>query len=323
MGISRRQLLASSALAGLAACGSEEAPDAGRSAPSSAPGAGGSASGAGGSAAGVSLRWLGNNAWDIRFGSTTILIDPWLTRFKTGTYTPEGIRPDTPLSSDPAKIDPHVGKADLILVGHGHYDHITDVPYIAKKTGAKVLGTESHLNMLKALSVPNEQTTTVKAGTRLEFAGYTVEVFHALHALSGQPPQVPFPGTRLGAVPPRPMTVADLVEGETLAYLITVDGRFRILALSTGNFDEQALAGVRPDLAIVAAGGERGYAGRLMGVIGNPKYVLPTHWDDFDVPLDEPARDWGGLTALQQAVAAASPGTKFVKLEHLQTFTPS
>jgi L-ascorbate metabolism protein UlaG (beta-lactamase superfamily) len=273
---------------------------------------------AGGS--GVTLRWLGNNAWDIRFGSTTILVDPWLTRFATGTYTPTGTRPDTPLSVDPALIDPHISAATLILVCHGHFDHMGDVPYLARKTGAKVLGTASHVNVLRAMDVPQEQLVTVSPGTRLNQDGYLIEVLHALHSLSGTPPAVPFPGTR-DTVPPRPRTVADLVEGGTLAYQITIGNALRILALSSGNFDASALAGVRPDLALVPAGGASGYAGRLMATIGNPRVVLATHWDDFDYPLAQPARDWGGLQALRESVLAASPTTRFVKLEHLQTFT--
>src|SRR5262249_37765849 len=143
---------------------------------------------------GVTLRWLGNNAWEIRFAATRILVDRWLTRFKTGTYTPAGTRLDTPLTSDPAKIDRYVGEASLILGCHGHYDHIADVPYLATKTGARVLGTESHLNMLRAYGVPDAQLTTVSGGARLDQGGYSIEVIHSLHSLSGSPPQVPFPG---------------------------------------------------------------------------------------------------------------------------------
>jgi L-ascorbate metabolism protein UlaG (beta-lactamase superfamily) len=39
--------------------------------------------------------------------------------------------------------DSHVKRADFILVTHTHYDHVLDVPYIATKTGATVIGTES------------------------------------------------------------------------------------------------------------------------------------------------------------------------------------
>ncbi|MFC6021042.1 MBL fold metallo-hydrolase [Plantactinospora solaniradicis] len=320
--LTRRGLLgastavATAAIAGGAARPANAAPTGSRAAARRWTGAAGSS--------GVRLRWLGNNAWEITFGTTTILIDPWLTRFKTGTYTPEGIRDDTPLTVDPAKIDPHVSRANLILVCHGHYDHMSDVPYIAARTGATVLGTESHHNMLRALGTPPSQFCTVRGGEYLQYDGYTVEVFQSLHSMTGPSKQVPYPGTRPGTLPPRPQTVADLVEGETLAYQITVGERFRILVLSTANFVERELAGLRPDVAIVAAGGGtvHDYVGRLMRTLDYPTWVLPSHWDDFDYPLDQPAIDWGGLQPLRDAVKTASPNTKFVKLDHLQTFTP-
>ncbi len=83
-------------------------------------------------------------------------------------------------------------------------------------------------------------------------------------------------------------------------------------------------SGLAPDLAFIQPGGGsvHQYVPRLLTALGNPRYVLPTHWDDFDHPLSEPARDWGGLTALHDAVTAASPTTQFIQLDHLQTFTP-
>jgi hypothetical protein len=75
---------------------------------------------------------------------------------------------------------------------------------------------------------------------------------------------------------------------------------------------------------MVAAGGGsiHDYVGRLMRTLGHPTWVLPTHWDDFDYPLDQPAADWNGLVPLRDAVAANSPASTFVELAHLQTFTP-
>jgi L-ascorbate metabolism protein UlaG (beta-lactamase superfamily) len=271
-------------------------------------------------ARGVRLRWLGNAGWEIRAGAKTILLDPWLTRFGAG----EATDPRTRLSVDPGKIDPHVDRADLILVGHGHYDHITDIPYIARRTGATVLGTESHLNMLRALDAPADQLATVRGGEYIDFDDVTVEVFPSLHSMGGERAQVVFPGTRPGAPPPRPAVVSDLVEGGTLAYQITVSDDFRIFALSTGNFIERELSGLRPDVAIVPPAGGRvpAYAARLMRALDHPRWVLPTHWDDFAYPLGEPARDSGALEPTRRAIAAASPRTRFVKLDHLETFSP-
>ena len=84
----------------------------------------------------MTLRWLGNHAWEISFGTTRLLTDPWVTRFPTGTYGPTGTRPDTPLVIDEATVDRYITRADLILAGHGHFDHLGDVPYVAARTGA-------------------------------------------------------------------------------------------------------------------------------------------------------------------------------------------
>jgi hypothetical protein len=78
------------------------------------------------------------------------------------------------------------------------------------------------------------------------------------------------------------------------------------------------------DLVIAAVGGRslHDYPARLMRALDRPTWVLPTHWDDFDLPLDQPARDIGALGPFRDVIAAASPHSKFVTLDHLQSFTP-
>ncbi|WP_220140316.1 MBL fold metallo-hydrolase [Kitasatospora acidiphila] len=212
--LSRRHLLGASVtgaatLAGAAALiGAAPAAASAVAPASAAPSvAGGRRSGPPGSS-GVRLRWLGNNGWEIRFGDpdkpTTILIDPWITRFRTGTYTPQGSDPATPITVDTGLIDSLNLTADQILVTHGHYDHLPDVPYLAASTGATVLGTETHANLLTALGAPEDQLSVVHGGELLQFDGYTIQVIPSLHSMTGPRKKVPFPGTRAGSPPPRP-----------------------------------------------------------------------------------------------------------------------
>ena len=121
----------------------------------------------------VVLRYLGTAGWEITNGTTTILVDPYLSRVN-GPAPPGGgsgqpVAGDTRraykwtdvATPDIAAIDAHIQQADFVLVTHTHYDHILDVPHIALKTRATVIGTESTENVMRAYGVREEQLMTV------------------------------------------------------------------------------------------------------------------------------------------------------------------
>src|SRR5436309_1577330 len=178
-GVSRRQFLGTGLAAGLAAA----ALDSGRSLllPGLAEGAE-APKGGGPGTAGVNFKWLGTDGWEITFASKAILFDPWLSRFDSGFLTGK-FNPNATLPTEETLINQHITKADQILIGHGHWDHMADVPYIAKKTNAMAIGSETHANIMRAAGVAEGKIVQVKGGEYMQFDGYTIEVFPGIHSM--------------------------------------------------------------------------------------------------------------------------------------------
>ena len=254
-------------------------------------------------AAAVTLKYLGTAGWEITDGQTTILIDPYLSRLHQTTPNDDVLPGDTrpvfaatdPAQSDAATIDAHIQRADFILITHTHADHALDLPYIARKTGATVIGTESTRNVARAYGIPSDKVIVGRGGDDLEFGTWSVRIIPSLHGILRRAPflrrdpNAPPAPTLIPADVKAPLRLNQFAEGGTLAYLIRIGGR-QILAFGSMNFIEREVEGLRPDVALVGAMPERreihDYTRRLLRAIGFPPMVLPTHWDRFNVTYD-------------------------------------
>jgi L-ascorbate metabolism protein UlaG (beta-lactamase superfamily) len=278
--------------------------------------------------------YLGAAGWEITDGKIVVIVDPYLTRLKDNTPNDRPAPEDTrrqvsrgvPIMPDTAVIDAHIRRADYILITHTHPDHALDMPYIARKTRATVIGTESTANLARALGVPERQIRSVSGHEDLRFDGISVLVVPSLHGLFSRPsdPNAPRPPPRIFPATARPpFWITDYVEGGTLAYLLRIGGR-QILIFGSMNYRESELTALRPDIAIVGAMPERAniddYTARLMRALGNPAVVLPTHWDRFNTPyeLGQPQIAMDRVRAFMEEVKVASPSTRVILGEHLK-----
>lgn len=249
----------------------------------------------------LSLTHFGAAGWSITDGRTTVLLDPYLSRirFKGRKYGPHDatevpgdtrtvVNMNEAPTVDARTVDARVPHASYILLSHSHFNHCMDVPYIANKTGATVIGTESTANVAQNGGVKEEQTIVVKGGEDLAFEELSLKVIPSLHSPLSCKLYRDF-----GTVPLQsaPLSLDEYVEGGTLAYLLRFAGR-EILLFGSMNFIEKELEGLRPDIALVASAPPRldihDYTGRLLRAIGEPQLVIATHWDDQGLPFGAP-----------------------------------
>jgi L-ascorbate metabolism protein UlaG (beta-lactamase superfamily) len=279
----------------------------------------------------VAMKYLGSAGWEISDGKTVVLIDPHLSRLRRIVPNDDTLAEDTRrlftnddfAETDTATVDAHIQRADFILITHTHYDHTLDMPYIASKTGAMVIGTESTHNLARAHGVPGAQIMVVRGGEDYALGAISVKVIPSLHGVLRRAPflkrdpNAPLPPAVFPAAGKPPFRFRELlIEGGTLAYLIRIGGR-QILAFGSMNYIERELEGLRPDVAIIGAMPERheihDYTGRLLRALGYPRLVLPTHWDRFNVTYDvSQAPAIQRLQSFLAEVKAASPKSRVV-----------
>lgn len=257
----------------------------------------------------ISFTYLGVAGWVIESGDTVVVTDPYLTR-------PDRTKP---VASDPAAVAAHApAHADVVLVGHSHVDHLLDAPAVAIRSGATLVGSTSTIRYGRASGVDEDHLQAVKGGEDLERKGYSIRVIPSLHSEVG----AAYLFGEIRADVKLPMMVDDFQEGGTLAYLLRIGGH-EVVVLDTGNFIERELAGIHPDIAIIAPRlGDtiHDYTCRLLHVLGDPPVVLPTHFDDWKVPpVDGPPDQLADFTA---EVHRCSPATRVIVPRHFARFSP-
>ncbi|RKR91978.1 L-ascorbate metabolism protein UlaG (beta-lactamase superfamily) [Micromonospora pisi] len=271
--------------------------------------------------AAATFRWFGTAGWRIDIGQRTVLVDPYLSRYRTGLFD-GGMNPATPLTVAASTIAEHVGRPETVLVTHSHWDHFNDVPHIATTTGARVIGTMTTYQLGLASGIPSAQLGLVKGGEVLEFGDFTVEVVASLHSRNAAY-SVGIPGVRLSQ-PPKPATVADLPEGDTLAYQLTIKDGPKVFLMGASDFVERNVTGLAPDIAMIAMASSdatHAYLPRLIEALDRPEIVVPVHWDNFETELKNPPpalpADRQRLETMVETIRRVAPGTRIVVPEYL------
>jgi L-ascorbate metabolism protein UlaG (beta-lactamase superfamily) len=219
----------------------------------------------------ATITWLGHAAVQVVTpGGKVVLFDPWLTN------------PKSPRTAD------SIDRCDVLLVTHGHGDHMGDALSIAARLRpAWPCIHEMSLWLARRLPGGSDQVTGFNKGGTVEVAGLKVSMVPAEHSAGDW----------------NASEETTLYLGEPAGFVVELENGFRIYhAGDTHVFGDMALIRqlFRPDLAFLPIGGHftmdatgAALAVELLGV----QHVLPIHWGTFPLLTGTPAD-------LREAVAA-------------------
>lgn len=275
------------------------------------------------------FEWLGVAGWRVTTPTTTVLVDPYLSRFETGLGAGR-LNPETRLHLDTAAVDAVLGvpgapgsAVDAVFVTHTHWDHFADVPHIAATRGAMVYTTLTGYHLGQSMGLPSRQLAVVKGSEELVVGDLVVRVVSARHSRS-ESGGLLFPGVRT-QLPPRPETITELPEGDTLGFVLRRPGtRGGVLLLGASDYDDHELRGLDVDTVAMPVPSNdvtADYVARLLRALDLPRTVVLVHWDEFESPLRNPPttddRTRGRIREMTAEIRRVSPRSRVVQPNYL------
>jgi L-ascorbate metabolism protein UlaG (beta-lactamase superfamily) len=245
----------------------------------------------------IELQWFGQSAFKLTTQSgKVIMIDPWLR-----------LNPATPAEyKDLSKL----GKVDLILVTHGHFDHIADAPALAVMNQARVYAPGDLNQTLNVLNVlPPELTPRMnKSGTVMPFADVSKVKITAVKAEHSSAYVWKNPNTDKNETH---------VGGEPLGFLVELENGLKIYHMGdTGLFSDMKFIAdyYKPDVVLIPIGGNF-----TMGPIDaayaikewfKAKTVIPMHYGTNPLAKGTAAEFLQAIGANSGIVKVLKPGEK-------------
>ena len=240
--------------------------------------------------------WLGQATTRITTPTgKVIVIDPWLLS-----------NPKTPANFKTLEA---LGKVDLILVTHGHFDHFADAPALAQLHKAPMYGPAGMNQTVATLGIlPGELAPRMgKGGTIMPFGpnGVKITAVRAEHS------------SEIGWKNPATGKDEVHVGGEPVGYIVEMENGFKLWHMGdTGVFGDMKLIGdmYRPDLVLIPIGGHfvmspKDAAMAVRDMI-KPKFALPIHYGTTPLLRGTPAEFESALGSGGAKMLVVNPGEK-------------
>ncbi len=248
-------------------------------------------------AAQVEVLWLGHAT--TRITSTAgkvIVIDPFLKK-----------NPKAPVKFRDLSA---LGEVDLILVTHGHGDHVGDLRELASLSGATIVANWEFANNIIALGlVDADKVIAMNKGGTVAPIGRGIKI-HMVPAEHSSAIDLQTMGLDW-----KPGLPSQAFTGAAVGYVVELENGFKIYhSGDTAVFGDMALINTfyAPDLALVCIGGyftmdPEGAAYAVRELI-KPKQVIPIHYGTFPVINRTPAEFKKALGDTPIKVIDVNPG---------------
>lgn len=252
----------------------------------------------------VSIRWLTIACFEIRVGDFRIVIDPCIGESPRAPFGPEVIE-----------------GADIVLLSHTHWDHITDLAYVMEKFHCPVLcGELSAPALIEMLNANPHDVYPVTPNLELDFGGARVRALFARHTnqhcthadLTDPAHQRPWVNT------PQRLACGNFGDLEYRDYLITTPGGLKIMFWGSNATPEQLgiIRELKPDIAIMQFTKQTPEDLAAMAEAGGVKVLIPHHMDlamSEDVYLPR-------IEEMERTVHARMPGCTVITPERLKWY---
>ena len=230
----------------------------------------------------MKLRWHGTAAVTFESGEYTIAIDPFIGM-------PIGVGDEERLKSERADLFRAVG---AVLVTHGHFDHIYDIPALYKDKDIPIYATKTPIATLKSKGMDAERLNLITPVQSFSIGDFRITAYQSKHCTFDFAVILKTVFRRLTLR--HPVRLIKLLRlnkaypenGETLLYEISAEGKRIHLMGSMGMAD-----GVQypegADLLILPFQGT-GDPGKTVTPIVEklkPKAILLDHYDDAFPPM--------------------------------------
>ncbi|MGJ8643147.1 MAG: MBL fold metallo-hydrolase [Luteolibacter sp.] len=243
----------------------------------------------------VTITYLGTNGYLIESGETSIVIDPYFSRIGMSSIILNySMKPNQEEIESALKRANFPESIDAFLVTHAHFDHLLDVPPLQKQFGGKIVTSQTGKYLCEASGIPSDEIIAANHNQTYRFGKAKITVLEAAHDRICW--HVPFSGHITEPLDGPPGHAKDWKVGTPFAFLIEISGK-RIY-VDSGGIEGQLANPVakNADLAILGVAvrdSQKRFPEAVAAV--NPRYVLPSHQDDFFLPFDRGFRF--GITA--------------------------